>query len=156
MAHNTETNLQNAMLLHVGKIPGLTLFHNVIGTFKTQWGGFVKTGLSPGSSDLIGYKIIEITPEMVGTHVAQFVAIEVKTHRKGSKESEKQIAFRTRVMSRGGFAAVARSVEEFLNLFNKKTTYNHVFEKLAEKQEPLEHEFEQVLDANAWDLMISK
>ena len=38
----------------------------------------VKYGLYKGSSDLIGWKSIEITPEMIGQRFAVFVSVEVK------------------------------------------------------------------------------
>ena len=38
----------------------------------------VGCGLCKGSSDLIGLRSLEITPELVGQRLAQFVALEVK------------------------------------------------------------------------------
>ncbi len=121
MARKPETNLQNNILIHASKLPGLTLFRNVVGEFRTQQGGgYVKTGLCPGSSDLIGYRTVVITPDMVGEKIAQFVAVEVKTPKKGSRESEKQFLFRQRVSERGGLAVVTRSVDNFLEAFGVK------------------------------------
>jgi hypothetical protein len=40
--------------------------------------GAVRFGLCKGSSDLIGLRSLEITPELVGLRLAQFVALEVK------------------------------------------------------------------------------
>jgi hypothetical protein len=40
--------------------------------------GAVRFGLCKGSSDLIGLRSLEITPELVGQRLAQFVALEVK------------------------------------------------------------------------------
>jgi hypothetical protein len=36
-------------------------------------------GLAVGSSDLVGWRTVRITPDMVGKTIAQFVAIECKT-----------------------------------------------------------------------------
>jgi ribosomal protein S19 len=39
----------------------------------------VQFGLCKGSADLIGWKRVTVTPEMVGSTVAVFTSIEVKT-----------------------------------------------------------------------------
>jgi len=70
----------------------------------------IKYGLSEGSSDLIGWRSIEITPEMVGKKIAQFVALEVKTER--GKPSEKQRAFIQQVNQAGGVGSVVKAVTE--------------------------------------------
>jgi hypothetical protein len=70
----------------------------------------VRFGLCKGSSDLIGLRSLEITPEMVGQRLAQFVALEVKTA--SGVVSPEQRAFLRFVQELGGVAAVYRSVEE--------------------------------------------
>lgn len=70
----------------------------------------VKYGLAEGSSDLIGWRSVEITPEMVGKKIAQFVALEVKTER--GKLAEKQRAFIQQVNQAGGVGYVVNSVEQ--------------------------------------------
>ncbi len=65
---------------------------------------------SPGGSDLIGYRKVTVTPEMVGQEIAQFAAVEVKTPR-GRVRPEQQ-RFIDHVRSVGGVAGIARSVEE--------------------------------------------
>ncbi len=72
--------------------------------------GFARFGLCKGSSDLIGLRSLEITPDLVGQRLAQFVAQEVKTAQ-GVLSSE-QRAFLRLVQELGGVAAVCRSVEE--------------------------------------------
>lgn len=67
-------------------------------------------GLCVGSSDLIGLRSLEITPELVGQRLAQFVALEVKTA--SGVVSPKQRAFLRLAQELGGVAAVCRSVEE--------------------------------------------
>lgn len=73
---------------------GMRLFRNNVGVLKDERGVPVRYGLandSPAlnrqlkSSDLIGWRRLPITPEMVGYAVAQFVAIECK--REGWKPS---------------------------------------------------------------------
>ena len=55
------------------------LWRNNTGTLRDQHGRPVQFGLARGSADLIGYRTITITPDMVGQQVAVFASIEVKT-----------------------------------------------------------------------------
>lgn len=65
-------------------------------------------GLCLGSSDLIGWTTVEITPEMVGQKVAIFTAIEVKTgNLKATKEQKNFIDI---VNASGGIGKVERDV----------------------------------------------
>ena len=86
------------------------LFRNNTGTLKDQHGRPVQFGLCKGSADLIGYRTITITPEMVGQQVAVFLSIEVKTPT-GRIRPEQQAWLET-VQAAGGIAGVARSVED--------------------------------------------
>lgn len=71
----------------------------------------LQAGLCPGSSDLIGWHCIEITPAMVGQRLGAFLAVEVK--RPGGKPpTQKQQRFLEAVQRMGGLAGVARSVED--------------------------------------------
>lgn len=71
-------------------------------------------GLCEGSSDLIGYTTIEVTPEMVGRQIAVFTALEVKTPT--GRATPKQLNFIEQVRKSGGIAGIARSPEEAANL----------------------------------------
>ena len=64
-------------------------------------------GLCKGSSDLIGMKSVEITPEMVGQRVAVFTAIEVKQKR--GRVTKDQQHFGKAVLKAGGIFIIARS-----------------------------------------------
>lgn len=64
-------------------------------------------GLCKGSSDLIGWQSLTITPEMVGQRIAVFVAIEAKT--KTGRASPDQIQFIENVSKAGGKAGIVRS-----------------------------------------------
>jgi hypothetical protein len=86
------------------------LWRNNTGTLRDQHGRPVSFGLCKGSADLIGYRSITITPDMVGQQVAVFTSIEVKT-RTGRIRTE-QRAWMETVQSAGGIAGVARSVED--------------------------------------------
>jgi hypothetical protein len=58
-------------------------------------------GLCKGSADLIGYRTITITPDMVGQQVAVFASIEVKTPT-GRIRPEQQAWLET-VQAAGGY-----------------------------------------------------
>ena len=79
----------------------------------------VQFGLCPGSSDLIGFRQVEITQDMVGQVIAEFVAVEVKAP--SGRVSRKQQDFIDMVNDMGGCAGIARSVEEAEMLLTKKT-----------------------------------
>lgn len=70
----------------------------------------VKFGLAVGSPDLVGWKRVVITPEMVGKDVAVFVGIEGKTPR--VRLTEDQENFLEQIARWGGYAAVARDGED--------------------------------------------
>ena len=98
-----------SLILRLGR--GATrLFRNNVGVFLTEDGRRVSTGLCPGSSDVIGWQSIEITPEMVGRRVAVFVAIEAKSPT--GRPTREQMAFVAAVRAAGGIAGVCRSSED--------------------------------------------
>lgn len=68
-------------------------------------------GLFKGSGDLIGWRSIVVTPEMVGQLVAVFCSIEVKPP-KGGRVTAEQRDWADKVNAAGGFAGIARSPEE--------------------------------------------
>jgi hypothetical protein len=86
------------------------LFRNNTGTLRDQHGRPVQFGLCKGSADLIGWRTVTITPDMVGQQVAVFASIEVKTAT-GRLRPEQQQWLET-VQAAGGIAGVARSVED--------------------------------------------
>lgn len=106
-ARSDESAIQQAIrLLSRGSI---RLFRNNTGALKDAQGRLVRYGLCTGSSDLIGFRSLEITPDMVGTTVAQFVAIEVKDRGRATPEQQ---AFIAMVHQAGGLAGIARSVDD--------------------------------------------
>ena len=90
------------------------LFRNNTGTLRDQHGRPVQFGLCKGSADLIGWKRVTITPEMVGTTHAVFLSIEVKTPTGRLRPEQQQ--WLDAVQAAGGIAGVARSVEDALRI----------------------------------------
>jgi len=86
------------------------LFRNNTGVLRDQHGRPVSFGLCKGSADLIGWRTVTITPEMVGQQVAVFTSIEVKTPAGRVKLEQQQ--WLDAVQAAGGIAGVARSVED--------------------------------------------
>ena len=86
------------------------LWRNNTGAMRDERGQLVRFGLCPGSADLIGYRSITITPEMVGQTVAVFAAVEVKALT--GRPTAQQTAFLEHVIAAGGLAGIARSVED--------------------------------------------
>jgi len=92
------------------------LFRNNTGTLRDQHGRPVSFGLAKGSADLIGWRTVTITPEMVGTRVAVFTSIEVKTPTGTGRVKPEQQQWLDAVQAAGGIAGVARSVEDALRI----------------------------------------
>lgn len=90
------------------------LFRNNTGTLRDQHGRPVSFGLCKGSADLIGWRTVTVTPEMIGSQVAVFTSIEVKTPT-GRVQPEQQ-QWLDAVQAAGGIAGVARSVEDALRI----------------------------------------
>tara|TARA_R100000458_G_C8131988_1_gene146641 strand:+ start:262 stop:615 length:354 start_codon:yes stop_codon:yes gene_type:complete len=108
---NSETVIQQEIRLAVGREPHLRLFRNQVGQLPDPNSGrYVQFGLAKGSSDLIGFKTIEITPDMVGQKIAQFVSIEVKTAK--GRPTPQQKNWLNCVASAGGISGIARSPED--------------------------------------------
>lgn len=72
----------------------------------------VDFGLHAGASDLIGFRSVTITPDMVGQTVAVFAAVEVKAPGGKHPVSDEQRTFIEAVTRAGGLAGVARSPEQ--------------------------------------------
>lgn len=110
----SEIALQNEIRLAVGQLKDVRIFRNNVGLFKTQDGRNVQTGLCVGSSDLIGFQSVTITPDMVGQKIAVFTAIEIKTEK--GKVSPQQEKFIEMVARFGGIGAVVRSVGDAMDV----------------------------------------
>lgn len=79
--------------------------------------GFADPSGNPieGTSDLLGWTSIEITPDMVGRRVAVFTAIEMKATGGGHKRAG-QKNFVARVLAAGGIAGFADSAQAAKNI----------------------------------------
>jgi len=117
---NPETVIQQEIRLHSQKAyPGLRLFRNECGTAVIKEPGekprHVRYGLSPSSPDLVGWRSLVITPDMVGQTIAQFVGIEVKTEegaRKNGPHERRQKKWIDLINQSGGLAFIATSPDE--------------------------------------------
>ena len=118
----SERQIQTQILLQCGRGDTRLFRQNVgqgwVGRMIRQQAGTVElaaarplhAGLCEGSSDLIGWRTVEVTPDMVGQRVAVFTAIEVKTET--GRPTPEQLKFLDAVRNAGGIACVARSVED--------------------------------------------
>lgn len=109
----SEQAIQQAIRLKLSKGP-VRLFRNNTGALRDERGQLVRYGLCSGSSDLIGFRQVTITPDMVGQQLAVFAAVEVKSPT--GRATSEQEAFINMVQHFGGMAGIARSVEEAAQL----------------------------------------
>jgi hypothetical protein len=127
-----EQSLMRHIMLALGKFRHVRLFRNNTGTGwvgetvkrYTQNGSTylvlknprpLVTGLCVGSSDLIGWTSVKISPEMIGQTLAVFTALEVKT--KTGRATAQQTAFIETVKRFGGIAGIPRNTQDAESLF---------------------------------------
>ena len=107
MAIITERDIERTLILHASQC-GATMFKNNVGKLRDERGNLVTFGLCKGSSDLIGWTPVTITPDMVGSKIAVFTAVEVKKNKFGKyRATEEQKHFISAVQANGGRAGVA-------------------------------------------------
>ena len=112
---NAETTLQQQIRLAVGTSPDARLFRNQCGALPDpRTGRLVTFGLARGSADLIGWRTVVVTPDMVGQRLAVFTSIEVKTPT--GRLRPEQRAWLGVVRGAGGVAGVVRSVDDALQI----------------------------------------
>ena len=122
-----ETNIMRNIMLRASDI-GYRLFRNNVGTAWRSLLGpkgekrmsdgrllitdpiLVRFGLHKGSGDLIGWKPVTITQDMVGKEMAVFTSVEVKT--KKGRLSKDQSHWNDQVNSSGGIGIVARNEDD--------------------------------------------
>lgn len=122
----TEHDIQNSIRIELGK-HGIYTERMNAGSF---WSGKTVAhdgkhlvlsdptrimGAVAGTSDLIGFRSVKITPDMVGTTVAQFIAIEVK--KPGERPRKNQLDYLAMVNKRGGVGLWADNVNKVKELW---------------------------------------
>lgn len=121
---NPETRLMQRIQIAASRL-GWRLFRNNVGL---AWTGTpfrlkepentvllknarrVRFGLARGSPDLVGWKLVTITPDMVGQIVAVFAGLEIK--QPGRNPAEVQENFIDTLNNAGGYGRVVRSVDD--------------------------------------------
>ena len=117
----SEKQIQREIHNHLGSRGDCRIFRNNVGMAYLKRGDElvpIKFGLFPGSSDLMGWKSITITPDMVGNTIAVFLAVETKTDK--NRPTKKQQNFIDQVNNAGGIAGVVRSIEDADELLEGK------------------------------------
>lgn len=104
-----ESDLLHQIQLSFG-VGDTRLFRNNVGVLQDERGNYVRYGLAVGSGDLIGWRKHVIVPRDVGSEVAIFTSIEVKSPT--GRVSHAQQAFIGAVLTAGGIAGVARSIAD--------------------------------------------
>ena len=114
---NAETNIQQRIRLALGTREDVRLFRNQVGQLPDpRTGRPVQFGLAKGSADLVGWKTVTITPDMVGQEVAVFTSLEIKTPK--GRATAYQQAWMNCVERAGGIAGIARSVEDAVQILD--------------------------------------
>lgn len=107
----TEHHIQTDILQALNFRYDCRMFRNNCGVARTDDGRVIRYGVaSPGGADLIGWRSVTITPDMVGRQMAVFTAIEVKSAT--GRPSKDQENFLETVRVFGGLSGIARSVEQ--------------------------------------------
>jgi hypothetical protein len=109
-----EADLVHDARLHYSGDPTVRMFRNNVGALPTADGKVLRYGLCTGSSDIIGLKSVTITPDMVGSRVAIFIAAEGKIWK--GKATREQSAFLRMVKELGGRAGVFRNIQGFTDI----------------------------------------
>lgn len=126
----SEKSIQSEIHAKLASRPDIRLFRNNIGmayqgrvvsksenVIVIEQYRHIKYGLqNPGGHDLIGWKSITITPEMVGKKIAVFASVECKNGKSG-KPSDEQTAFQNAVIHFGGISGLARSLQDAEKIF---------------------------------------
>lgn len=112
----SETKILNDIRNALGRLRNVRLFRNQVGVYVLPDGRVIRSGFCNGSGDLLGWKTVRITPDMVGQNVAVFLSVEVKAP-KGRVDAA-QLTWASAVQEAGGIAGFARSVDEAMGIIN--------------------------------------
>jgi hypothetical protein len=116
----SEQHIQQRIRLACNRGP-TRLWRNNTGRLRDERGQLVTFGLCPGSADLIGYRTVVVTPDMVGQRLAVFAAVEVKATK--GRPTPEQTAFLEHIRDAGGIAGIARSVDDAESLLKCGDAY---------------------------------
>ncbi len=120
-AFDSEERVQAEVRIEASR-DGTRLFRNNVGALRDANGRMVRYGLANDSTrinkviksgDLIGFRPVLITPELVGNTIAQFVSRECKPRGwvyTGTEREEAQLAWASLVNSVGGDATFENGV----------------------------------------------
>ena len=115
---NAETKIQQEIRLGLGTRDDVRLFRNQVGQLPDpRTGRPVQFGLAKGSADLVGWKTVEVTPDMIGDRIAVFTSLEIKTPK--GRPTATQQAWMQAVENAGGIAGIARSVKDATDIIER-------------------------------------
>jgi hypothetical protein len=101
MGHK-EGDLNDELMLEASRL-GHRLWRNNNGVAFHKDGSVVRYGVAGnGAADLLGFTVVEITPDMVGRKVAVFTAVEAKTGKQKPRKDQQD--FLDMVRRKGGIA----------------------------------------------------
>ncbi len=116
----SEATLLRRVLVRASQL-GARLFRNQVGRYRLarpecrecqSRGRVISSGLCVGSSDLVGWQAVTVTPAMVGQQIAVFVAAELKGP--DGRVTVEQQQFLSVVNAAGGRGLIVRSVDDLL------------------------------------------
>ena len=124
---NNEASIQSLVRLEARQFD-CVLFRNNVGVLRDARGVPVRFGLANDSkalnevlksADLIGWRTITVTPDMIGKHIAQFVSRECKAAgwvvSQNNAHEAAQLAWAQYVNAHGGDAKIISGPGSFLS-----------------------------------------
>ena len=130
-----ESPIQAQIFKELGSRSDVRLFRNsvglgYVGSIVREENGFITLsnyrrvhfGLMVGSGDLIGWRSVVVTPEMVGKKIGVFLSLETKgTAGKTDKvRKQKQENWRDVINQSGGIAGIVRNVSEAIHVITAR------------------------------------
>lgn len=112
-----ETRLVKRIRLALSGLRNVKLFRNNCGVLQDKFSNYVRYGLFVGSGDLIGWTTRTITQEMVGSTVAIFTSVEVKTGTGVASLEQKN--WKDAVESAGGIALIVCDEQQAIEALKK-------------------------------------
>ncbi len=125
----SEAPVQSEIRLLAGEHPALQLWRNNSGVLKNEHGTPVRFGLGNDSArvnkrlkspDLIGFRIVQVTPHMIGHHVPIFLGVDAKPPDWRFRESDDRAVAQNRflhiIRQAGGYGDFCRTLDEFKGL----------------------------------------